>query len=164
MKARIMQKPENPARQAFSQEELQTLKQKLPDNLIGNSILTMIGAGLRLGELLALAQTQIADDGSWIRVAATVTDSVTNPVLTVPKTMAAACKINVLPEYRDNVKRLKELGGTKYIWETDQRENKLYTHREFRQEYVRAMHSVTEVPYRSATVCRHTYKELCTTC
>lgn len=146
--------------QSFNEEELQNLKTMLPDNLIGNSILSMIGAGLRVGELLALQKEQISEDGSRISVTAAVTGAMTEPELHEPKTLADARVIDVLPEYRKYVKRLRELGGAQYVWESDRRDSKLCAPGEFRQEYVRAMHSVNEVAYKSAAACRHTYRNL----
>ena len=55
-------------RSAFSQEEVEIMKRDLPNNLLGNSILTLIGTGMRVQELLALTKDDIAPDGSFIRV------------------------------------------------------------------------------------------------
>ena len=59
---------EDNKRDAFTEEEIKELKAKLRDDLVGNSILTMIGTGLRAQELLALRLEDIAMDGSSITV------------------------------------------------------------------------------------------------
>lgn len=161
MKRLGRKKSDYSVRQSFNGEELQNLKSMLPDNLIGNSILSMIGAGLRVGELLALQKEQISEDGSRISVTAAVSGAMTEPELHEPKTRADVRVIDVLPEYRKYVKRLRELGGTQYVWESDRRGSKLCAPGEFRQKYVRAMHSVNEVAYKSAAACRHTYRTIC---
>ena len=53
---------------AFDDEEVELLKKNLPHNLTGYSIRVMLDSGLRVQELLALSPSDIAEDGSEIRV------------------------------------------------------------------------------------------------
>ena len=53
---------------AFTLEEIEILKRELPNNLLGNSILTLIGTGMRVQELLALTKDGITSDGSVVTV------------------------------------------------------------------------------------------------
>lgn len=143
-------------RSAFSQEEVEIMKRDLPNNLLGNSILTLIGTGMRVQELLALTKDDIAPDGSFIRVDKAVKMAYRMPSLGAPKSEKSNRGIPVAKEYRPYALYLREHGGSKYIW-TSSRENGLYTVEEFRNRYKCAMKKLSGVTYRTPHCCRHTY-------
>ena len=53
---------------AFTDAEQELLKNYLPDNMIGHTILVMLATGVRSQEILALLPEDIADDGSSITI------------------------------------------------------------------------------------------------
>ena len=59
---------EHREKDAFTEEEVSRLIEELPDDLLGNSIRTMLGTGIRAQELLALRPEDISEDGSVIHV------------------------------------------------------------------------------------------------
>lgn len=141
---------------AFTEEEISRLRAFLPDDLLGNSILTLIGSGLRVQELLALKQEDIAPDGSWIRVnkAVKIVDRV--PVLGCTKSESGNRMIPIENQYRKNVRFLHEHAGKVFVWTSD-RESGLYTVEEFRNHYKTLMTKIPGVPYYTPHCCRHTY-------
>ena len=141
---------------AFTQKEIEIMKQELPDNLLGNSILTLIGTGMRVQELLALTKDDIAPDGSSVNVNKAVKMAYGIPCLGDPKSEKSNRVIRVAKEYRPFVIYLREHGGAKYIW-TSSRENGLYSVEEFRNRYKCAMKKLSGVTYRTPHCCRHTY-------
>ena len=141
---------------AFSEGEVQLLREKLPNNLMGNSILSMIGTGLRTQELLALTPEDIAEDGSQITVDKAIKMVNGNPTLGVPKSKRSRRIIPVPQDYRGHVKRMRELGGKAFIWASS-RSNLLYDVGTFRRQYYRALDKVPGVRRLSPHCCRHTY-------
>ena len=143
-------------RDAFSPEEIQLIKQFAPDDLMGNSIIALIGSGLRVQELLALTRDDIAEDGSMITVSKAVKMAYREPKLGPPKSRKSNRRIPVAKEYQPYVKYLHDHGGEKFIWTSD-RENGLYTVEEFRNHYNRVLKAIPGVRYHSPHCCRHTY-------
>ena len=141
---------------AFTHEEIRTMKRELPDDLLGNSILTLIGTGLRVQELLALTKEDITPDGSVISVNKAVKMAYRVPSLGSTKSEKSNRDIPVLKEFRPYVRYLREHSGSKYIW-TSSRENGLYTVEEFRNRYNRVMKKLPGVTYYPPHCCRHTY-------
>ena len=143
-------------KEAFAPEEVERLKEFVPDDLLGNSIVTLIGTGMRVQELVALTKDDIAPDGSYITVNKAVKMAYRQPKLGTTKSERSNRVIPVSKEFQPYVRRLRELGGDRYIW-TSERENGLYTVEEFRNRYKRAVKKVPGVKYRSPHCCRHTY-------
>ena len=59
---------EHKEKDAFTEREVTRLMGALPDDLLGNSIRTLLCSGMRVQELLALRPEDISEDGSVIRV------------------------------------------------------------------------------------------------
>ncbi len=142
---------------AFTLEEISILKRDLPDNLMGNSILTLIGTGLRVQELLALQKEDIAEDGSMITVKKAVKIVNRIPSIGSTKSEKGNRVIPVSREYRRYVRFLREYGGRKFIWTSYSRESGLYTVEEFRNRYMTVLKKVDGVRTLTPHCCRHTY-------
>lgn len=142
---------------AFTPEEINILKRDLPDNLMGNSIMTLIGTGLRVQELLALQKEDIAADCSMITVNKAV--KIVNRVPSIGSTKSEKGNrvIPVSGEYRRYVRFLREHGGSKYIWTSYARESGLFTVEEFRNRYRTVLKKVDGVRELTPHCCRHTY-------
>ena len=59
---------EHKEKDAFTEREVTRLIGALPDDLLGNSIRTLLCSGMRVQELLALRPEDISEDGSVIHV------------------------------------------------------------------------------------------------
>lgn len=141
---------------AFSPEEIGILVDKLPNDLLGNSVMTLIGSGMRVQELLALSRDSIASDGSSITVKKAIKTVHGNPQLGPPKSRRSRRTIPIPEQYRFFAKRLRELGGDKYIW-TSEREDGLYSVGTFRKKYYHCISNIEGVRNLSPHCCRHTY-------
>lgn len=141
---------------AFTEEEVSRLLTVLPNNLLGNSIRTMLGTGMRVQELLALQAEDIDEDGAFIRVtkAVKMVDGV--PQLGPPKSSRSRRVIPIPMQFRPYVCYLREHGGTPYIW-THPDGNPLYAVGSFRRRYYTALKMVGHVRRLSPHCCRHTY-------
>lgn len=142
---------------AFTPDEIQSLEEQLPNDLIGNSISTLIGTGIRVQELLALTKDDITPDGSLIVVNKAVKMANREPYLGSPKSEIGDRIIPVSAKYRAHAQYLHEHGGSKFIWTSSKRASGLYTIEEFRSQYRAALKAVPDVPYHSPHCCRHTY-------
>lgn len=142
---------------AFTPEEINILKRELPDNLMGNSILTLIGTGLRLQELLALTKADIAEDGSRITVnkAVKIVDRI--PSIGTTKSIKGNRIIPVSARYRRYVQSIRDHGGSRFIWTSSLRESGIFTIEEFRNRYRTVLKKVTGVRPLTPHCCRHTY-------
>lgn len=145
------------SRAAFLPHEVETLKETLPNDLLGNSILSLIGTGMRLQELLALTKEDIAQDGSLVAVNKAVKMAYRQPRIGSTKSVKGNRVIPIPAAFRTYVMYLREHGGDPYIWTNSERENGLYTIEEFRSKYNRLMRHIPGVVYRSPHCCRHTY-------
>lgn len=154
--ATLYDEPKENKRDAFTDEEVNLLKKKLRDDLTGNSILTMIGTGLRSQELLALKPEDIAIDGSTIAVNKAIKMVGGVPVLGPPKSERGKRIIPVPEEYRKHVIYLRYYGGKDFVW-TSQRESGLYDVGVFRKKYYKALLDVPQVRKLTPHCCRHTY-------
>ena len=141
---------------AYTAEQINSLRVLLPDDLMGNSILTLIGSGLRVQELLALRKEDLAPDGSWIRVNKAVKMAYRVPILGSTKSERGNRRIPISSQYQANVRYLREHGGEKYIW-TSSRESGLFSVEEFRNRYKTVMSKIPGLPYYPPHCCRHTY-------
>ena len=142
---------------AFTPEEINIMKRELPDNLMGNSIMTLIGTGLRVQELLALSKDNIASDGSAITVNKAVKIVNRVPCIGATKSVKGNRIIPVSKEYRRYVHFLREHGGNKYIWTSTRCENGLYSIEEFRNRYRTVLRKVPGVRELMPHCSRHTY-------
>ena len=141
---------------SFSEFEINQLKQYLPDDMIGHSILLLIGTGMRCQELLALTPEDIAADGSLITVSKAVKTVNGQPQLGCTKSKRGTRLIPVPLEYRAHVVYLREHSGKPYIW-TSRRNNGLYDIGSFRRRYYRTISKIFGVRRLSPHCCRHTY-------
>lgn len=142
---------------AFTPQEIAVLKRQLPDNLMGNSILVLIGTGLRVQELLALQREDIAEDGSMISVTKAVKIVNRIPSIGCTKSKKGNRVIPVSREYRRYVKFLRDNGGSKYIWTSHVRESGLFTVEEYRNRYRAVLGKVKGMRELTPHCCRHTY-------
>ena len=141
---------------AYTPKDIRAMRAFLPDNLLGNSILTLIGTGLRVQELLALTKNDIAPDGSYVIVNKAVKMANREPSLGTTKSECGIRTIPVSEEYRHNVRYLRDHGGNPYIW-TSNRDNSLYSVEEFRNRYKTVMSKVPGITVYPPHCCRHTY-------
>ena len=141
---------------AFTEVEVSHLLAVLPNDLLGNSIRTMLGTGMRVQELLALRPCDIAEDGTSIRIdkAVKMVDGV--PQLGPPKSSHSRRVIPIPALFRPCVSYLREHGGTPYIW-THPDENPLYAVGSFRRRYYTALKRAGHVRLLPPHCCRHTY-------
>lgn len=152
---RDMNQTEN-KKDAFSEDEVTRLMEDLPDDLLGNSIRTLLGSGLRVQELLALTPKDIAPDGSLIQVNKAIKTVDGKPVLGVTKSRQGKRDIPIPPTYRPYVKALLMQGGQAFIWSSG-RSSLLYSVGTFRQRYYKALNLVVDVRRLPPHCCRHTY-------
>lgn len=141
---------------AFTEAELELLKKYLPDDIMGHSILLMIGTGMRCQELLSLTPDDIAPDGATISIVKAIKMVGGTPELGSPKSKRGKRMIPVPMEYRVHALYLRMHSGRPYIW-TSRRENGLFDIGSFRRRYYRAIVKVAGVRKLSPHCCRHTY-------
>lgn len=144
------------AKDAFTEAEVQALIDNLKDDLLGNSILLMIGSGMRTQELLALTKDDIAADGSRISITKAIEMVDGIPRLGPPKSKRSRRVIPIPEDYRFFAKRLRALGGKDYIWEGSD-DGTLYGVGCFRRRYYTALKQIPGVRKLSPHCCRHTY-------
>ena len=141
---------------AFRKEEIVLLGKHLPDNLLGHSILALLGTGLRVQELLALQPEDIAEDGSTVTVSKAIKTVDGIPSLGMPKSAKGYRIVPVPPAYQQHTQYLRTHGGKERIW-TSNRENELSSVSTFRNRYYRALDNIPGVRRLSPHCCRHTY-------
>lgn len=140
----------------FTREEVERMIDGLPNDLMGNSILTLLGSGMRVQELLALTSEDIAKDGSTIRITKAIKTVNGVPELGPPKSKHSRRVVPIPEDYRIFVKFLRDNGGDKYIW-TSEREDGLYSVATFRKKYYRYLEKLGTVRLLKPHSCRHTY-------
>ena len=141
---------------AFVDEEQEFLEKGLKDDLMGHSIMLMLGSGMRTQELLALRSSDIAEDGSQISVSKAVKMVGGVPVLGSPKSARGRRIIPVAEKYRKHAIYLRQHSGREYIWTSD-RENGVFDVGAFRKRYYRTIGKIPGVRKLSPHCCRHTY-------
>lgn len=141
---------------AFTDKELSLLMDNLSNDLLGNSIRTMLGTGMRVQELLALRPCDIAVDGSSIRIDKAVKMVDGHPILGPPKSNRSRRNIPVPNDFRIYAKFLREKGGQAFIW-TSTRDNLLYSVGTFRNRFYKEVKKIPGVRKLSPHCCRHTY-------
>lgn len=147
------------SKDAFTEEEVRLMNSELPNNLLGHSIRTLLGSGIRVQELLALVNDDIADDGSQIKVNGAVKMVDGKPVLGPPKSKRGERIVPIPEVYRPSVLYLKQHGGKALIW-CSGKGNLLYGVGTFRKWYYREIKQIPGVRVLSPHCCRHTYISL----
>lgn len=141
---------------AFTDEEQALLLTLLPDNLLGHSMLLMLGTGIRTQELLALVVEDIASDGATISITKAIKMVAGVPTLGPPKSDRSKRIIPVPAAYREHALYLRSHGGNPRIW-TSQRESGLFDVGVFRKKYYRMMKHIPSVRPLTPHCYRHTY-------
>jgi len=141
---------------AFTEEEINLLDEKLNDDLMGHSIRLMLNTGLRTQELLALAPDDIAEDGSTVNVNKAVKTVNGKPNMGLPKSIRSKRIIPVPDHARSSALYLREHGGTEHIWSLPGK-NAVYSVGSFRRRYYYALSQIDGVRKLSPHCCRHTY-------
>lgn len=141
---------------AFTKEEVALLLETLPNDLLGNSIRSLLGSGMRVQELLALQPEDIGEDGSTIHIAHAVKMVDGIPQLGPPKSVRSRRTIPIPEQFRPYVRYLRDHSGTPYVW-TCPGGNPLYGVGSFRRRYYTALKSIGHVRLLSPHCCRHTY-------
>ena len=141
---------------AFTDAEQELLKNHLPDNMIGHTILVMLSTGARSQEILALLPGDIADDGSSITINKAIKMVDGAPCLGTTKSKKSRRVVPVPEDYREDALYLKHNAGKPYVW-TSKRENGLYDVGAFRRHYYTAIKRIPGVRSLTPHCCRHTY-------
>ena len=144
------------SKDAFTEEEFQTLMRELPNNKLGHSIRVLLISGLRVQELLALRAEDIAEDGSMIRVNRAVKTVDGKAELGCTKSKRSVREIPIPKDYQVYVRYLREHSGKAFIW-CSGRGNLLYGVGTFRKWYYRALQPIVGVRPLPPHCCRHTY-------
>lgn len=141
---------------AFTDVEQEFINKGVKADMMGHSIRTLLGTGLRVQELLALMPTDIAEDGSTISItkAIKMVDGV--PTMGPPKSDRGNRIVPVPMEFREDAIYLRNHSGKPYVW-TSKRENGLFDVGAFRKRYYRAIKQIPGVRPLSPHCCRHTY-------
>lgn len=139
---------------AFSVMEIELLRRGLNYDLVGHSIRLMLGTGLRVQELLALAPEDIAEDGSTVNVNKAVKTVAGKSRLGPPKSKSSYRAIPVPESYRVSARYLRTHGGKSAIWQS---KGEAYSVSSFRTRYYREIARVDGVRKLSPHCCRHTY-------
>lgn len=152
----LMQESES-KKDAFTEEEFTLLMERLPQDLLGNSIRTLLVSGLRTQELLALRPGDIEPDGSVIHVNKAVKMVDGKAVLGPPKSKRSRRDIPIPEEYREPVRFIRESGGRAFIWTSVRKDSLLYAVGSFRRRYNKALEAIPGIRRLPPHCCRHTY-------
>lgn len=147
---------QNSMKEAFTEQEISILRNELPDDLLGNSIMLQLGSGLRSQELLALKKDDISADGSNIVVdkAIKTVDGISK--LGPPKSKKSNRIIPIPIDYRKYAIYLRENGAEPFIW-TLSRLNPLCSVSTYRKKFKKALQKISDVRVLTPHCCRHTY-------
>lgn len=141
---------------SFTEEEREILHSSAPDNVLGHSVLLMLGTGLRTQEVLALTADDIAPDGTTISITKAIKMVDGTPILGPPKSKRSVRTVPVPEDYREHAIYLRNHSGKPYIW-TSRRSTGLYDVGEFRKKYYRMLQRLPAVRKLSPHCLRHTY-------
>lgn len=141
---------------AFTDEEVDTMQKHHDDSMIGNTICLMLGTGMRVQEVLALTKEDIAADGSTITINKAVKTVNGKSTIGPPKSKRSNRVIPVPEEYREYALYLREHGRTPFLW-TSSWKNPVYSVKTFRNQYYKALEALPDVRRLSPHCCRHTY-------
>jgi len=141
---------------AFTDAETELLMDGLPDDMVGNGIRVMLGTGIRVQELLALTQGDIAPDGSSIEISKAIMMVDGLAVMGPPKS-DRSCRVVPVPEdYRAFALYLRTHGGSRQIWSLPGN-NAFYSVGSFRRRFFTAVRAIPGVRPLTPHCCRHTY-------
>lgn len=146
----------NNGKDTFTQTEQEMLRKEVPDNIVGHSILLLLGSGLRSQELLALTPQDIAQDGSSVVINKAIKMVGGVPKLGSPKSKRGWRVVPVPKIYQSDALYLREHSGKPYIW-TSKRDDGLFDVGVFRKQYYRTLSAIPGVRKLSPHCCRHTY-------
>ncbi len=160
VRAKKIRKDKRPAefkhkKDAFTDEEIARLNSGLPGDLIGNGTRAMLGTGMRVQELLALAKEDIAADGSTVEINKAIEMVDGQPRLDVPKSERSFRTIPVPAQYRGSLIYLRENGGADRIYQPGNKP--YYGVGSFRRRYFTALSKIEGVRTLTPHCCRHTY-------
>ena len=147
---------EHKEKDAFTEKEVSHLMRTLPDDLLGNSIRTLLGSGMRVQEPLALRPEDISEDGSVIRIEYAVKMVNGVPQLGPPKSVRSRRTIPIPEQFCPFVRYLREHSGTPHVW-TCPGGSHLYGIGAFRRRFYTALENAGQVRRLSPHCCRHTY-------
>ena len=142
-------------KEAFHADEVKLMMEKLPHDLLGDSIRLMLGTGMRTQELLALEPRFIAEDGSVIAIRQAVVLIKGTVSIGPPKSRDSYRDIPVPPNLQACARHLRDT-DKKYIWEVgikDRPCNPSY----FRHKFKEALAAIDGVRVLTPHCCRHTY-------
>lgn len=149
-------KSDKKKKDAFREDEIHILREKLPDNLLGNSIRLLLGTGMRAQELLALTKEDIAHDGSTITINKADKTVDGKAKLGPPKSELSNRIIPVPSEYRPYAVYIREHGAQPFLW-TLSYKNPLCGLETFRRKYQKELKKIPGVRILTPHCCRHTY-------
>ena len=141
---------------AFTEEEWKILHERLPNTLMGNSILVMLESGIRVQELLGLSPEDIAEDGSTLTVRKAIKMVAGVPTLGPPKSKLSKREIPLPKRVWISAKYLRKNGGSHLIWSMSGN-HPYYSVGSFRRRYYTTLREVGDVRLLSPHCCRHTY-------
>ena len=141
---------------SFSPEEIDTLMEQLPHNMTGNSIRLLLGAGLRVQELLALTKDDISEDGSWIQINKAVKTVDGKSLLGPPKNNTSNRTVPIPVDYRQYALYVCEHGSRPFLWKSS-KPGIPYGVSSFRKVFKSALEGIDGVRKLSPHCCRHTY-------
>lgn len=143
---------------AFTLYEVQNIFKYLPENdKFAYSIKLLFITGIRVQELLALTNEDLAEDGSYIVVNKEVKMVNGKPVLGSTKSYKSNRVIPVSENYRYIPLWLKNNCGKAFILCAPYRESLLYSTSTFRRKFKRFLSKIPEVRVLTPHSCRHTY-------
>ena len=140
---------------SFTADEVRILMRDLPNNRIGNSIRLLLGTGMRTQELLALEPRNIAEDGSEIVIEQAVQLVKGTVYIGPPKSADSVRMIPVPPSLWDCARNLRNT-EKQFIWE-ERKPGVPCNPSCFRDEFRRALESVSGVRLLTPHSTRHTY-------
>lgn len=141
---------------AFTEQEVDTMYASLPHDLLGHSVRLMLGTGLRVQELLALSSGDIAEDGSALRVDKAIKMVDGSPQMGPPKSKTGYRTIPIPEDCQRSATYLREHGNGDLIWRGTGK-NPYYGVGSFRNRYYTALRAIESVRLLSPHCCRHTY-------
>ena len=156
MKLKKLSNNNKKKKDAFTEKEIEILKNELPDNLLGNSIMLQIGSGLRTQELLALKKEDVSADGATIAVNKAIKTIDGAAYLGDPKNDQSYRTIPIPIDYRKYAIFIRENGAEPFIWSLSIL-RPLCRVQTYRNRYKKALNSISEVRNLLPHCCRHTY-------
>ena len=152
---KVRRPPAKNSKDAFTQDEVHKLMEKLPDDKIGWSIRLLLATGMRTQELLALEPRHIAIDGSSISITQAVVMEEGSSVIGPTKTHDSVRTVPVPEMVRDCARKLRAT-DKKFVWEAGRKDMPCNpTH--FRKQFRIALGNVEGVRILTPHCCRHTY-------